>query len=42
MKRLINKIQAWWWVNFGYDIYMRKEKKRIKKGSVRNVYTDPD
>ena len=42
MKRLISKFQVWWWLNFGYAIYMRKEQKRIKKLSVRNVYTDPE
>lgn len=42
MKKLISKIQVWWWFNFGYAIYMRKEKKRIKRGSCINIYTDPD
>jgi hypothetical protein len=42
MKRLINKIKDWWWNNIGFRYHMYKEKKRIMKNTIVNIYTDVD
>jgi len=42
MKKILNKIGDWWWINFGFYFYMHKLRKEVKKNSVVNIYSDVD
>jgi len=42
MKKILNKIEIWWWNKFGFHLYMCKLKKKVKKNSIINVYSDVD
>lgn len=40
-KDLWSRIKDWWWNKFGFNSYIRKERKRMKRDTTRSGYPFP-